>query len=284
MASDTLSYNLVAWLLPYPWLKFFSDVRSPLGKLKDGTKIPYAKFSSMGNGATFTIETLIFAAACDAVGASEYTVYGDDIILSSDRSHDLLQLLRFMGFMPNWDKSYLEGPFRESCGGNYYLGDDITPVYLRFDPAKKPELCHVVNGLAGIALPGGKLEDILHNLVKAQELPLVPYNLDSMSGVWIPVPDAYRIGVLGRRRNKRFVDLQTVGFKAYVAQTTTARVESELTYFLWHLRRRGRIVEDAAVVPAVSHKYRRRWVPYHVVRAGTPVHLYGWADRITRES
>jgi hypothetical protein len=107
MASDTLSYNLVAWLLPYPWLKFFSDVRSPLGKLKDGTKIPYAKFSSMGNGATFTIETLIFAAACDAVGASEYTVYGDDIILSSDRSHDLLQLLRFMGFMPNWDKSYL---------------------------------------------------------------------------------------------------------------------------------------------------------------------------------
>jgi hypothetical protein len=58
-ASDTIAYNAVQLVFPIDWLGYLNDVRVPCyrGVFGSGT---YSKFSSMGNGSTFTIETLIF--------------------------------------------------------------------------------------------------------------------------------------------------------------------------------------------------------------------------------
>jgi len=61
----------------------------------------------------------------------ETFVYGDDIIIPSTFAEVVVNGLQAIGLVVNNEKSYLRGPFRESCGGDYYLGVDVTPVRVR---------------------------------------------------------------------------------------------------------------------------------------------------------
>lgn len=138
MASDTLSYEVVSWLLPNDWWYALEQCRSPVGVLPSGESIRYQKFSSMGNGYTFELESLIFWAICQQtckpnVNEREMSVcvYGDDLIVPSIHFEALCERLQQAGFTPNAKKSFSTGPFRESCGKQYYLGADITPFYVR---------------------------------------------------------------------------------------------------------------------------------------------------------
>jgi hypothetical protein len=138
MASDTLSTELVRFLLPNDWFEALEQCRSPIGVLPSGDKIHYQKFSSMGNGYTFELETLIFWAitqsvCCPDVNETDKSVlvYGDDIVAPSQICPELLRRLWQAGFIPNAEKTFYEGPYRESCGKHFYLGTDITPFYVR---------------------------------------------------------------------------------------------------------------------------------------------------------
>jgi hypothetical protein len=85
----------------------------------------------MGNGFTFELESLIFfAIASCSCDAGIVSVYGDDIIVPSQYATDVMKNLEMCGFSLNWDKSFIDGPFRESCGGDYFEGFDIRPVYV----------------------------------------------------------------------------------------------------------------------------------------------------------
>jgi len=129
-ASDTISRELVASLLPYPWWVLLEDLRTDI-ILHEGTKHVLAKFSSMGNGFTFELESLIFfAIARVACETGEVSVYGDDIIVPTSYAHDVIGRLEMCGFSINIDKSFTEGRFRESCGGDFFDGFDIRPVYV----------------------------------------------------------------------------------------------------------------------------------------------------------
>ena len=59
-ASDSIAYELVRCLLPSDWFAALELCRSSVGILPSGEKIFYQKFSSMGNGYTFELESLIF--------------------------------------------------------------------------------------------------------------------------------------------------------------------------------------------------------------------------------
>lgn len=136
-ASDCLSLALCEILLPLDWFQHMMNVRSQVGEW-DGGVFPYRKISSMGNGFTFELETLIFyALACTHAGlGNKFThVYGDDIIVPSDLAEPLTETLAETGFALNSDKSFHVGPFRESCGGHYWNGRDVTPFYLKRYPA-----------------------------------------------------------------------------------------------------------------------------------------------------
>ena len=119
-ASDTLAKSVVKLLLPEDWFMLLNSLRAPLTNV-DGKLYYLEKFSSMGNGFTFELETLIFAALARALpgfveGVDTVKVFGDDIIVSKHLARPLLAVLRFCGFTPNQRKTFLEGPFRESCG------------------------------------------------------------------------------------------------------------------------------------------------------------------------
>lgn len=114
-ASDTICRVLVKLLLPSDWYSLLSELRSPFtrfsptGKKKDARWYYLEKFSSMGNGYTFELETLIFCALAHAVGANvgvDTFVYGDDIIVPDAVAADLLAVLRHVGMTPNEKKTF----------------------------------------------------------------------------------------------------------------------------------------------------------------------------------
>lgn len=154
MASDCLSQELVHSLLPYDWAVELDRLRTGTVKLprqvteeliaemnfSDYMRVdqPYTmqKFSSMGNGFTFELESLIFyALACAVVdylgGDRTVSVYGDDIIVPVGALDLLTETLTYCGFSLNKEKSYGFGPFRESCGADYLHGFDIRPFYVK---------------------------------------------------------------------------------------------------------------------------------------------------------
>jgi len=58
-------------------------------------------------------------------------VYGDDIIVPVDHVRSVIGALEDFGLLVNTDKSFWNGNFRESCGGDFYDGVWVTPVRVR---------------------------------------------------------------------------------------------------------------------------------------------------------
>lgn len=135
-ASDSISYELVREIIPPRWFSLLDVVRSPVGTL-DKTEIKWNKFSSMGNGFTFELESLIFFAAAHAVceylneSVKEVSVFGDDVIIPSTCFELFRSFCDFLGFRVNTEKSFSSGVFRESCGSHYYAGVDCKPIFLK---------------------------------------------------------------------------------------------------------------------------------------------------------
>jgi hypothetical protein len=133
-ASDTLSIEAVKFLLPDDWYHLLQLARSSTTSV-DGKLIPLEKFSSMGNGYTFELETLIFRAAVLAVvpltDQHLTSVFGDDIICPRKYADKVIGTLEALGFSVNRQKSFLAGNFFESCGADFFKGQPVRPFYLR---------------------------------------------------------------------------------------------------------------------------------------------------------
>jgi hypothetical protein len=134
-ASDSVSSGIVQLLLPDLWFGLMDDLRSPYTFVA-GEWHKNHMFSSMGNGFTFELESLLFWAIAKSVrhfmrGGGIISVYGDDIIVGTEYVQELIWVLGVFGFSVNIDKSFTSGPFRESCGGHYHDGNDISPFFLR---------------------------------------------------------------------------------------------------------------------------------------------------------
>jgi len=116
--------------------------------IEDGlVKVDLVKFASMGSALCFPVEAMVFLtivlygieqklrtpltrrSILDLRG--KVRVYGDDIIVPTDCVADVISALETFGLKVNTDKSFWTGQFRESCGGDYYAGLDVTPVKFR---------------------------------------------------------------------------------------------------------------------------------------------------------
>lgn len=308
MASDTVAYNTVAWLLPQSWFKYLDRVRSPLFRL-EGRVGKYAKFSSMGNGATFALETLIFLSFIRAAGSKHGVAYGDDLTIEPEFAPDLFKLLRFFGFVPNVDKSFTGGPFRESCGKDYYEGIDITPFYVRSTRAwDKPYACHNVNGLANVSTHGD-LWKYLVEFVNLAKLPLTPFTHNTLAGVLIHPHTAYKLNLI---RTKDGI----IQSKQYLRIADTAKGDDYRSLVAWHVDRLGRLDDaltatysqisiDANLASRVARelgkaqlekdensryatlepmKYRRKWVGWTFPSTGAPEDLFRFSELLYRPS
>jgi len=297
MASDTVSYNTVAWLLPDDWFRYLDRVRSPLFSL-NGEVRKYAKFSSMGNGATFALETLIFASMLHAVGSRKGLAYGDDLTIESYLYPELIKLLKFFGFVPNLEKSFASGPFRESCGGDFYQGEDITPFYLRsVDAWDKPNACHNINGLAKLS-EAGELWDYLSEMTSKLKLPLTPERDDTQYGVFIHPYHAYRRRLIKPVKGKNAGWVTSRGYRWKTSSITCRNSRALALWFLHRSDEDDRLIhnEHGLVTDVVggsfeSSRYTRPvekftvgWAGWVPPAKGISDHLFGWSEHLSPAS
>jgi hypothetical protein len=148
-ASDRVSWSLVEDLLRrHPHLhEAVSSTRSRRATLPSESLIDLAKFASMGSALTFPVESIVFFLlvlhGIEKSTGHQLTledvkslkgrvrIYGDDIIIPSIHVRSVIDVLESYGLKVNRHKSFWNGKFRESCGGDYYDGKWVTPVYCR---------------------------------------------------------------------------------------------------------------------------------------------------------
>lgn len=145
-ASDTLAFELVVDLLPPDWVTLLDALRSKYTTWPDGSVRRNEKFSSMGNGFTFELESLIFYAIASSVSPG-VSVYGDDIICPTTSYQAVVEALEGCGFSVNQAKSFSTSEFRESCGADYFRGLLVTPVYIRSIPRKTGDVIKIHNAI-----------------------------------------------------------------------------------------------------------------------------------------
>lgn len=178
-ASDTIAYNLVKLLLPHAIFDVLDALRSSFTLLPSEEAdhwVKLEKFSSMGNGYTFELETIVFLAIAMAVmetlniqpkvGVNVF-VFGDDIIVPTSTAEVLIAALAFFGMSTNKDKTFIKGPFRESCGGDFFGGLNVRPYFQKKEPNEPHELIAMVNGIRRLSHHDCSRPHILPNFHRA---------------------------------------------------------------------------------------------------------------------
>jgi len=147
-ASDRVSNQHVrAMLRNHPHLHEAVDASRSRKADVQGKTVRLAKFASMGSALCFPMEamvftTLIFLGIERELGTpldrrtlhefrDKVRVYGDDIIVPVDYVHSVVRVLQAFGSVVNSGKSFWSGRFRESCGKEYYAGEDVSIVRVR---------------------------------------------------------------------------------------------------------------------------------------------------------
>jgi hypothetical protein len=115
--------------------------RTKRAKLPSGRVILLSKLSGMGSGFTFPVMAAVIY--CTAIAslpkswrrgaAKEIYVYGDDLIVPSRYFSRVTAALNKVGLTVNTSKSFVNSNFRESCGGDFYFGETVTPVRLKLN-------------------------------------------------------------------------------------------------------------------------------------------------------
>jgi len=191
-ASDRVSYQHVLELVRnFPNLAEGIDAcRSRKADVPDHGVLRLAKFASMGSALCFPFESMIFLTLIflgiqkslkrplsrgDMRSFSgRVRVYGDDIIVPVDFVNSVVGTLELFGYKVNASKSFWNGKFRESCGKEYYAGEDVSFTKVRrFLPAGRKDVQEIVSTVslrnqlyrAGLWQTVSYLDGILERLI-----------------------------------------------------------------------------------------------------------------------
>lgn len=191
-ASDRVPLRVVQSLFRNLPIRHFLEWRSQLAILPDGSKCYMKKLAGMGSGLTFpTMALLIHLTISTAISinyripykkaASLVYVYGDDVIVPTKYYAVVQSALERVGLLLNKDKSFAQGDFRESCGGDFLRGFDVTPLRLKLSSAGLPTMAECYkNGLLLEGLGLLQLERHCRLLVKAGLYDLAEYYYSAM--------------------------------------------------------------------------------------------------------
>ena len=252
-ASDSISLSMLKEFLPPDFLRWLKLLRSPKGELKSMVGdfkpgwVELNMISSMGNGYTFPLQTMFFSCIVDAcirarsyqptlqytmdgieaevpeggqslspAIASEWSVFGDDIVCPKYITKDVLRLLSITGFEVNTSKTFVEGLFRESCGRDFFRGHDVRGFYVkRLDSVQ--DRYAIINGLnlwsgkTGIPLS----RTIQHLLLTVPYRPVPPSENDD-AGIKVPY------SLIGKKM-RRDADTKSVMYRRSVSRSSKLR-------------------------------------------------------------
>lgn len=154
-ASDMVCRGPLWKVLPTGWYGLLASLASRSCLLPDtscsgevnASKDPpkYHRFqmmSSMGNGFTFELETILFYAMLTSIVPGIWTakegrmrlewphvsVFGDDLVYPSAYHESVKAACAEFGFILNDAKSFSSGSFRESCGSDFFNGVGVRPL------------------------------------------------------------------------------------------------------------------------------------------------------------
>jgi hypothetical protein len=255
-ASDLVSVRLCETLFPAWFFETLMELRSKSINVREyGLRRELGMISTMGNGFTFPLMTIILAAIVRATykingiaikanhrskvlseprdwlydsksfrdplysKPGNWGVFGDDIVVVSEAYDDVCYFLGLLGFQVNVEKSFNKGPFRESCGHDYFRGVNIRGVYLkRF--SSRQDLMIAVNQMNGwTARTGVPLRNAVQYIMQFLSEPYyVPWADPEDAGIRVP-SSFFR----GRLKNQR------IFYKAYVKANKRYRISQDGT-------------------------------------------------------
>lgn len=156
-ASNSLATEYIREQLPPEWFIPMDAARSKFYKTKTGDWTESQMFSTMGNGFTFELESLIFLtlalACCEQlhVDSSEVTIFGDDVVLPVEVVPLFSEMCHVCGFTLNESKSFSSGPFRESCGAYFFGGVDVKPLFRKEQMSTVTSVYRAANSIRQLA-------------------------------------------------------------------------------------------------------------------------------------
>jgi hypothetical protein len=231
-ASDSMSMRMARVIFPKGMLQWLELFRSPVCRLPGNRMLALNMVSTMGNGYTSPLQTLLFSCVVAAVyklrgidlragphvplrrptspfskAAGElddprydpygkhFGVFGDDIIVDTAATNEVIHLLELIGFVVNRSKTHVVGPFRESCGSDWYNGTPCRGIYIkRLGTAQDHYVAiNTLNrwsAMTLVALPS--LVGWLRQQVSIAA-PIIPFDEDDAAGIKVPIDLAPQI-------------------------------------------------------------------------------------------
>lgn len=164
-ASDSNWMCVLRELFPATQYRWLERMRTGVFEVKtnDGVSYhPLRMFAPMGCGCTFEVMTLVLLSHVRVLDSGG-SVFGDDIIISTDKAERLITNLEAQGWRINVNKSFTKGNFRESCGA--FADLRRNKLLLSYDfvrPTTFSECCTIAHKMLqiGNALPKGRLRSI----------------------------------------------------------------------------------------------------------------------------
>jgi len=225
-ASDRVSLALVRRVFPPNWVEALEACRSIETELPNGKIVKLRKFAPMGSACCFPVEALVFWASAQA-SAQQYGlksqkcyVYGDDIIVRTELTQKTMEGLELIDLKINRDKCFSSGPFRESCGGEFHLGVNVTPVRVKKLLEKSQTTVFVGADLCNNLIAKFGYDDVgdLLNLIEGVNDYVYPRSEVPYPGCLLMIPRASNDSFFRRRWN--------IGFQRYEYRILTELVEA----------------------------------------------------------
>lgn len=239
-ASDSICICPLKSLLSGPnsvqWFQLMDALRSKVGSVlcpapsdDDPNALSeelhrFELFSSMGNGYTFELESVLFYALLTTIIPGIWvrdkgqlvlrwphiSVFGDDLVFPVAYAPQVVSSLEWLGFQINTNKSFFGGPFRESCGKDFYLGQDVRPLFLtrRYSDASSIiDLANRVMRLGSSISPLGdisvRLADDRWASIHRHLLRKIPGAIRDLQSTPDGVPQGLYLGEWGPRSEQR---------------------------------------------------------------------------------
>lgn len=220
-ASDSLSLAMLRSLFDRRFMALLELLRSPTTTYK-GRVEELHMVSTMGNGFTFPLQTLLFAGVVITTARmrgiqllyprnrlGSFGVFGDDIIVERELYDDVVANLELLGFKVNLSKSFNEGAFRESCGHDYYNGHNIRGVYVKTLRSVQDRFVLVNRLNDWTARTGIPVRTTIKALLKTVPFTPVPLGENDDAGVKVPL--------LFLRKRLRDKNCQSILYKRWQA-------------------------------------------------------------------
>jgi len=195
-ASDSVSLQLVKLLFPRWFFDTLMELRSP-SVLIGQSEVRLNMISTMGNGFTFPLQTIIFSAILRSVNrvflsnrvSHEWSCFGDDLICRTEVFDRVCYYLRQFGFLTNPKKTFNRGLFRESCGSDWYNGQAVRPVFVK-QLRTSQDVTVAINLLlrwsASTSIPLQESIRYLYSLISPRFRYLVPFSENLDAGIHVP--------------------------------------------------------------------------------------------------